>query len=308
MQRRSDARADKAPREGLGGEGEAVVHVGEEGEELQEKRIDGQQFAVVHPRRGSGEEGVDGHDAERAEHDVAVDAEEGFQRPEIDHLGPCDGDEPPPVARDEQHGRKQHADPLGEHRSVGDTDDAHVAVEGEPEAEDHVDDVDRNGRRHRNHGVLHAREPAVEAEEQNTRRHGPDAGVEVGARHRIAVHGPQRRLAQRILQHDHRRAHHRGDDQRPDQHAGALAEIARPVGLRRQAARSHADERTVPVDEVEDRYADGQRSDRGGRIGAPMAGDGRRDDAHQRHGDIRDDVGKRDAQYFAIHVHRRVQR
>ena len=36
---------------------------------------------------------------------------------------------------------------------------------------------------------------------------------------------------------------------------------------------------------------------------APQCRDGCRDDAHERHGDVRDDIGERNAQYFAVHVH-----
>ena len=60
---------------------------------------------------------------------------------------------------------------------------------------------------------------------------------------------------------------------------------------------------TVPVDEIEDRGADRQRADRGRRIGAEVACDGRRDDAHEGHRDVRDDVGHRQAEDFAVHLH-----
>ena len=166
-----------------------------------------------------------------------------------------------------------------------------------------MDHVDRDGREHRYQRVLHSRKPAVEAEQQNPRRHGPDAGVEVLARHVVAVESPQGQLAQRVLQQQHQQAHSSGHEQRPDQHVGAFAEVARAERLRRQSAGPHAHERAVPVDEVEDRHADGQRADRCGRIRTPVPGDRRRDDAHERHGDVRDDIGERNAQYFTVHVH-----
>jgi len=34
-----------------------------------------------------------------------------------------------------------------------------------------------------------------------------------------------------------------------------------------------------------------------------VSGDGGRYDAHERHGDVRDDIGERNAQYFAVHGH-----
>lgn len=166
-----------------------------------------------------------------------------------------------------------------------------------------MDDVDRDCRAHGDHGVLHAREPAVEAEEQDARRHGPDARVEVFAGHLRAVEGPQRRLAHGILQGDHHHTHHHGHGQRAHQHVRAFAVVARAEGLRREAARAHAHERAVPVDEVEDRDPDGQRADCRGGVGAPVSGNGRRDDAHQGHGDVRDDVRQRQAQYFTVHAH-----
>ena len=71
--------------------------------------------------------------------------------------------------------------------------------------------------------------------------------------------------------------------------------VLRAVGLRRQSARAHAQEGAVPVDEVEDRNADGQRSDRArGVAAAQIAGDHRAGDAH-------DDVRKREPQDFPIH-------
>ena len=302
-QRHAVAGADEPARERLRGVGEAVVHVGEEREQLQQQGVHGQQRGIAHAGRRPGEEGVDGHDAERAEDDVAVDDEKGFQGFEVQHLGPVDRGEQLPVFEREQQRREPHARPLGDDRGVGDAHDAHVHPECEPQAAKDVHDVDRDGRQHREDGVLHPREPAVEAEEDDARRYGPDAGVEIVAGHLAAVHGPQRQFAQRVLQQDHQHAHHGRHRQRPDQHVGAFAEVAGSERLGREAAGAHADERTVPVDEVEDRHADGQRADRGGGIGAPVPCDGRRDDAHEGYGDVRDDIGERDAQYFAVHGH-----
>ena len=164
-------------------------------------------------------------------------------------------------------------------------------------------DVDRNGRTHGNQRVLHARIPAVEAEEHDACRHGPDAGVEVGARHLAAVHRPERQLADGVLQRNDQHSHRGGNHQGAGQHVGAFAEIACAEGLRRKAARTHPHEGAVPVDEVENRHPDGQRTDVGGRVTRRMAGDGRTDDAHQGHRDVRDDVGQRQAQDFAVHRH-----
>ena len=302
-QRHAVARADETSRERLGGVGEAVVHVGKEREELQQQGVHGQQRGVVHACRRPGEEGVDRDDAERAQDDVAVDDEERLQRFEVQHLRPVDPGEDRTVFGGEQQRRERHAGPLGDHRGVGDAHDAHIHPEGEPEAAKDVHDVDRDGRQHGEYGVLHPREPAVEPEEHDARRHGPDAGVEVVAGHFAAVHGPEGQFSHGVLEQDHQHTHHRRHRQRAGQHVGALAEVARAERLGRQPAGSHAHERAVPVNEVEDRDADGQRADRGGGVGSPVSGDGGRYDAHERHGDVRDDIGERNAQYFAVHVH-----
>ena len=242
------------------------------------------------------------------EDDVAVDDEVGLQRAQVEHLGPVDLSDDMAVFRDEQHRGEQHAGPLGDDRGVGDAHDAHVQTEGEPEAAERVEDIHGDGRAHREQGVLHARIPAVESEEHDSRRYGPDAGVEVFAGHFAAVHGPERHLADGVLQQHHEQSHGAGSCQGARQHVGALAEVPGTEGLGREAARAHAHERAVPVDEVEDRNSDGQRTDCCRRVVAPVPGDGRRDDTHERHGDVRDDIRERDAQYFAVHVHMRMQR
>ena len=307
-QRPSVAGADEAACERFGGVGETVVHVGEQREEFEQQSVHGQQFLVAQPCRRAGEEGIDSHDAERAQDDVAVDREIGLQRPQIEHLRPVDQPENGAVFRHEQYRGERHARPLGDDRGVGDAHDAQIHAEGEPEAAKGVDDVHGDGRAHGEHGVLHSRVPAVEAEEQDARRHGPDTRIEVVAGHLAAVHGPERQLAHGVLERDHQQSHRARRGQRAGQHVGALAETARTERLRREAARAHPHERTVPVDEVEDRNPDGQRADGRRRVVAPVSRDGCRDDAHERHGDVRDDVRQRDAQYFAVHVHIRMQR
>ena len=70
---------------------------------------------------------------------------------------------------------------------------------------------------------------------------------------------------------------------------GALAETARTERLRREAARAHPHERTVPVDEVEDGYADGECPDR--RCGiVQVSRDGGTHDTHKGDRDVGDDV------------------
>ena len=82
------AGADEAAGEGFGGVCQTVVHVREEGEELQQYGIHGQQHGIIHTRRGGGEEGVGGDDAECADDDVAVDYEELAHGRKVHHLAP----------------------------------------------------------------------------------------------------------------------------------------------------------------------------------------------------------------------------
>ena len=278
--------ADEPSGQRFGGICEAVVHVREEREELQQQGVHGQQHRVFHAGRSPREEGVDRHDAERTQHDVAVDDEEGFERFHVEYLSPVDARQYLAVAQHEQQQRKSHARPLCDHRGVGNADDPHVHAEGEPKAAQDMHHVDRNSREHRYHGILHTREPAVEPEQEDASRYGPDAGVEIRARHFVAIESPQGQLAQRVLQGEHQQSHARRHDHRPYEHVGAFAEIPGAERLCRESAGSHAHERAVPVDEVENRHPDGQCADRRRRIRTPVPGDGRRHDSHQRYGDV----------------------
>lgn len=176
-------------------------------------------------------------------------------------------------------------------RGIGNAHNAQVEPEGKGEAAPDVDQIDRNGREHRNHGILHPRKPTVKAEEQDACRHSPNAGVEVFAGHLVAVHCPEGRLAERNLQYDKQQTQSEGDDERSRQHIGTFGVVLRAVGLGRQTTRAHADERAVPVDKVKDRCADGQRTNRGRRIDPPVARNSRRSNTHHRYGNVRDDVG-----------------
>jgi hypothetical protein len=74
-------------------------------------------------------------------------------------------------------------------------------------------------------------------------------------------------------------------------------------GLRRETTRTHTDEGAVPVDEVEDGNADGQRSDGSSAIAirhTPCDEGG--GDAHKGHGDVGYDIGNCDAKYVSIHI------
>ena len=206
------------------------------------------------------------------------------------------------TTRKRRNGGQRHAEVLGDDRAVTDAGDAHPAAEGEEPRTADMDDVLQNGDPHGDAGVLHPDEPAVEAEEHDARRYGPDAGVEVFGDQFVAVHGPDRRLAERVLQQQDQCAQYGRDEQRARQRGGAFAVVLRAVGLRRQSARAHAQEGAVPVDEVEDRNADGQRSDRArGVAAAQIAGDHRAGDAHDGDGDVGNDVRKREPQDFPIH-------
>ncbi len=149
---------------------------------------------------------------------------------------------------------------------------------------------------HRDHGILHARVPAVEPEKHDAGGHGPDAGVEIVActislpfmAHRASR--PRGFWKQNNQQAEHRRT----PRMRPDEHVGAFAEVSRAERLGRESAGSHAHERAVPVDEVEDGYADGECADR--RCGVCSPGVRRRRSTHDTHkgdGDVGDDVRER---------------
>ena len=73
------ARAVEASAERLAGIGKAVHHVGEEGEELHEQRVDGQDDVALTRSRGS-EKHRRGHEAKRTQEDVAVHLEEAVPR------------------------------------------------------------------------------------------------------------------------------------------------------------------------------------------------------------------------------------
>ena len=302
VQRPPVACADEPSRERLGRLRETVGHVGEEGEQLQQDGVDGQQCPILHAGRCAGEEGVDGYDAERADDDVAVDDQKAPDRSHVEDCRPVDARDELPIVGHDQHGGQRHAEILGDDRAVTDAGDAHPAAEGEEPRTADMDDVLQNGDPHGDAGVLHPDEPAVEAEEHDARRYGPDAGVEVFGDQFVAVHGPDRRLAERVLQQQDQCAQYGRDEQRARQRGGAFAVVLRAVGLRRQSARAHAQEGAVPVDEVEDRNADGQRSDRArGVAAAQIAGDHRAGDAHDGDGDVGNDVRKREPQDFPIH-------
>lgn len=210
---------------------------------------------------------------------------------QVEDRRPVDArDELAVIGRDE-HGGQRNAQILGDDRAVTDAGDAHSAAEGEEPRTADVDDVLQHGDPHRDAGVLHADEPAVEPEEQDAGRYGPDAGVEVFGHQVVAVHGPDGRLAERILQQQDQCAQRGCDQQRAGQRGGAFAAVARSVGLCRQTAGAHAQEGAVPVDEIEDRDADGQRSDGArGVAAAQIAGDHRAGNAHDGDGDVRYDV------------------
>lgn len=167
VQRPPVACADEPSRERLGRLRETVGHVGEEGEQLQQDGVDGQQCPILHAGRCAGEEGVDGYDAERADDDVAVDDQKAPDRPHVEDRRPVDARDELPIVGDDQHGGQRHAEILGDDRAVTDAGDAHPAAEGEEPRTADMDDVLQNGDPHGDAGVLHPDEPAVEAEEHD---------------------------------------------------------------------------------------------------------------------------------------------
>jgi hypothetical protein len=281
--------SDEASREGFGGIGEAVVHVGEKGEYLEQKRIDRQQDRVLHTGRCRREEGIYGYDTERTDDDVAVDEEKFPHRFPVHHFTPRKPCENFAVSQDKQQDSQQNSRILGHDRAVGDARDAHAVSEYEPQARGNVYDIHRDGDTHRDHGILHACVPAVESEKHDTGGYRPDAGVEIVVYDFVAVHGPQCQSAQRVLEANNQQAENRCDQNAPDKHVGAFVEVSCTESLRRESAGTHAYEAAVPVDEVEDGYADGECPDR--RCGViQVSRDGGTHDAHKGDRDVGDDV------------------
>lgn len=64
------------------------------------------------------------------------------------------------------------------------------------------------------------------------------------------------------MEANNQQAEDRCDQDAPDEHVGAFVEISCTESLRRESAGTHAHEAAVPVDEVEDGYADGECPDR----------------------------------------------
>jgi len=91
------------------------------------------------------------------------------------------------------------------------------------------------------------------------------------------------------LEANNQQAEDRCDQDAPDEHVGAFVEISCTESLRRESAGTHAHEAAVPVDEVEDGYADGECPDR--RCGVVQVScDGGTHDTHKGDRDVGDDV------------------
>lgn len=94
------------------------------------------------------------------------------------------------------------------------------------------------------------------------------------------------------------------DTDSADQHVGAFAEVAGAERLCREPAGAHADERAVPVDEVEDRHADGQRADRGRESAPQCPATSRAAETMPIRGTVMFETILGSAmQYFAVHGH-----
>ena len=283
--------------------GESVGHVGEEGEELHEQRVGG-QHRVAETRRGCGEEGIGGHQTEGAQKNILVDVEKAGHGLQTDAFAQVGVFRQAAVIACPEEPRDGHTRVLRHHRTPGDARDAHAEPEDEQGAEEDVHHIGDDGYDHRCAGVLHADEPAVDGEEGDGGRGGPDAGEEVlrgeCLRPFAALHQPQRESPQGIAQHDEQQGQYHGYGHRADQDAGALPQVAGAVGLCRDAARPHAQEAAGPVDHVEDRRPDTDGAYRGGTV-VQSACDGRIDHSQQRNGDVGDDVRYGEPQDLPVH-------
>lgn len=175
-------------------------------------------------------------------------------------------------------------------RGVCYADYTHVEPEGEPYAACYVYDVDGDGYDHRYYCVLHAREPSVEAEEHDTRGHGPDAGEEVCGDEVVAVHYPYGGKAYGSLEYEDAEADDERDEYGACEHECGVLHVAGAESLCREAACAHTDESAVPIYEVEYRDSYGQ-SAYGCGGSAPLSGYDCSGDTHDGYGDVRDDVG-----------------
>ena len=153
-----------------------------------------------------------------------------------------------------------------------------------------MDNIHHDGNNHRDNGVLHTRKPAVQRKEQDSRRYSPYSGVEILGYLLAAIHNLNGSLANGALQDEHQQTHHQSHHNRASQHKGSGAVVASTECLRRDAACTHTDEGTVPVDEVEDGHTDSQRANTAHRL-AHMSRYHRAHNAHNRHRDVGDDVG-----------------
>ena len=164
----------------LAGIGEAVHDIREEQVELHEQRIDGQDGGAL-PRPGSGEIQVDGHQAQCAQEDVAVDTEECCKRRAATagrsgRGGAVQAQRFPVIAPQQCPGNKE-AGILRHQRADGNALDAPSQPVDQTERGHDVDHVLQYADKHGQTGVLHADEPSRQAVELQHGRGAPHHDV-----------------------------------------------------------------------------------------------------------------------------------
>ena len=306
MQRAPDHRrvpgADIAPDQRFGRECEAVHHVRKEREELHQQRID-RKHHIAHTRRCGRKESIDYDDTGRAQENIAVDAEKPQHRPHIETRTKVDISDETAVIDQPQRRSGSQAAVLRHDRTPCDARDPPVQAVDEPEPERDVQQVDDDRNVHRETRILHADKPTLEREERQRSGRGPQPHIEILGRlaHRLrsTVHHPESEVPHPVTGNEQQQRNGKRNAYRTDEHRAHFAEIARTVGLRHEPAGSHAQEGEIPVDEVEDGHADGHRADQ--RIDPQVTDDGHIDHAHQRHGNVRNNIGNRQCENLPVH-------
>ena len=179
------------------------------------------------------------------------------------------------------------------------TADPQAHPQHEPDVQAHVQPVLQQLQPQHRAGAFDRDQPAGDGVKPDGRRCTPDADGQIVAGqcfHRVRCRGqPERGPEDRHLQRDKDEPRHRRYGQRPQQMRANLGLIARAVALRHQPRCAHAQKPEDPIDRGQDDRADAHRPDRFGQ--AQLAHDAGIDQPQQRHGQVRQDDGKRDVQH-----------
>ena len=245
---------------------------------------------------------IDYQHEQRADEQETVDREKALEVLPLHAVENGRGLHQVAIARPHQQQRQDQARPLRDQRTHCHAVDPQGRIECQQPAGQHVDQIDPQVGNHRKHRILHADEPSLEDKQRQGggRRPNPDEKVIAGNlfHFRRGVHQQEHQLRESPLdgQHDHR--DHQGSGNALRESADRGLHVAPSVGLGRYAARSHPQEAHVPIEQVEEHRADGNAADQHGV--AQVAGDGRIDDADQRHRDVGQDARHGKTDHFTV--------